>query len=224
MTNVPPAIPMNKRRMTRPAEELTKPVQAVGMDAIQRMTANKTRAPTLSQRGPRMKRMTMVPPTPMILDVQTCWFDRPSVSRISERRGAMANQTKKATKNPHQEQWNALMCGRAKLHNLISVALSSWSGSTLTEYSEYFFHSPWCVKYNLIKNYQQTRAKQKSEDVPNRATTKTKQEPLRHPIFDCQVSVDVLTGAPLSTPDILIFSFCCRSDSCRKVDVVAESK
>jgi hypothetical protein len=38
---------------------------------------------------------------------------------------------KKAMKKPHQEQWKARMCGREKSHSLISVALSSWSGSTL---------------------------------------------------------------------------------------------
>jgi hypothetical protein len=56
----------------------------------------------------------------------------------------MANQMKKAMKKPHHEQWKARMCGRAKLQSLISVDLSSWSGSITTLYSLYFFHS--CCK------------------------------------------------------------------------------
>lgn len=41
-------------------------------------------------------------------------------------------QMKKAVKKLIHEQWNARMCGRLKLHNLISVALSSWLGSTFS--------------------------------------------------------------------------------------------
>jgi len=74
--------------------------------------------------------MKMVPPTPTMLDVQISFLVRSRVSLISERRGAMENQMKKAMKKPSQEKWKALMCGREKLQSLISVALSSCSGST----------------------------------------------------------------------------------------------
>ena len=83
----------------------------------------------------------MVPPTPTILEVQICFFSRSSVSLISLRRGATANQMKKAMKNPTHEQWKALMWGREKLQSLIWLARSSWSGSTSRAYSLYFFHS-----------------------------------------------------------------------------------
>ena len=43
----------------------------------------------------------------------------------------------------YHEQWNALMCGLAKLQSLISFALSSWSGSTSNAYDSYFFHWGW---------------------------------------------------------------------------------
>ena len=104
---------------------LTSPVMAVGIEAMQRIMANGIRAPYLSQTGPRRKRMKMVPPTPTMEEVQTSFLVMPMSSRISERRGAMANQMKKAMKKPHHEQWKARMCGRAKLQSLISDALSS---------------------------------------------------------------------------------------------------
>jgi hypothetical protein len=109
MTKEPPAVPMNKRRIASPVEEFTKPVHAVGMDAKQRRQAIGIRGPHLSQAGPNAKRMKMVPPTPTMEDVQISWLVNPKVVRISERRGVIANQMKKAMKNPHQEQWKALM-------------------------------------------------------------------------------------------------------------------
>jgi hypothetical protein len=42
-----------------------------------------------------------------------------------ERRGAIANQMKKAMKKPHHEQWKTRMCGLVKMQSLILVALSS---------------------------------------------------------------------------------------------------
>mmetsp|Transcript_24214 Transcript_24214/g.31539 ORF Transcript_24214/g.31539 Transcript_24214/m.31539 type:complete len:226 (+) Transcript_24214:1003-1680(+) len=141
ITKVPPAIPMKRRRMARPAAEFTRPVIAVGIEAQQRTIVMRTRAPYLSQAGPRMKRMQIVPETPTIDEVQSSFFSKSKLSWISERRGATANQMKKAMKKPHQEQWKARMCGRAKLQSLISVALSSWSGSTLMAYVWYFLIS-----------------------------------------------------------------------------------
>mmetsp|Transcript_13031 Transcript_13031/g.17463 ORF Transcript_13031/g.17463 Transcript_13031/m.17463 type:complete len:211 (+) Transcript_13031:1011-1643(+) len=134
MTNVPPAKPMKRRRTARPAAELTRPVNAVGIDAKHRMTVKRIRGPYLSHAGPRTNRMKMVPPTPAIEDVQICCLVKSSVSLISDRSGAIANQMKKAMKKDHQEQWKARMCGREKLQSLISVALSSCSGSTFSAY------------------------------------------------------------------------------------------
>ena len=113
-------------------ELLTRPVSAHGIDAPISRTPIKRRAPYLSHMGPLMKRMTMVPATEQMLDVQISCLEIFSVSLISGKRGAMANQMKKAVKNPIQEQWKARMCGRLNERSLISVALSSWSGSTLT--------------------------------------------------------------------------------------------
>jgi len=107
--------------MESPAELLMVPVNAVGILAMQRTKVNKTRAPHLSQRGPKTKRIMMVPPTPTILEVHNCCLVRPRVTLISLSKGAMANQMKKAIKKPHQEQWKALMWGRAKLQSLISL-------------------------------------------------------------------------------------------------------
>ena len=104
MTKVPPAIPMNVRRITRSVAVCTKPVQAVGMEAPHKMIVNKTLAPYLSQRGPKMNRTRMVPPTPAIDDVHTSRCVRPSDSRISGSSGEIANQIKKAIKKDHLEQ------------------------------------------------------------------------------------------------------------------------
>jgi hypothetical protein len=104
MTNVPPAIPMKRRRIAKPVAVSTKPVHAVGIEAEQRTTVKRIRAPYLSQPGPRMKRMKMVPATPTIDEVQISSFVSPRVSRISERRGAMANHMKKAIKNDHLQK------------------------------------------------------------------------------------------------------------------------
>mmetsp|Transcript_23247 Transcript_23247/g.65872 ORF Transcript_23247/g.65872 Transcript_23247/m.65872 type:complete len:217 (+) Transcript_23247:895-1545(+) len=142
VTKVPPASPMKPRKMMRPLAELMSPVMAVGMEAPHSMTANRTLAPNLSHNGPTTKRTAMVPPTPAIDDVQISCFVNPKSSLISLSSGDMANQMKKAMKKHHHEQWKARMCGRAKLQSLISVALSSCSGSTATAYVEYFFHSP----------------------------------------------------------------------------------
>ena len=111
---------------------LTRPVHAHGMEQSIKSTPMRIRAPYLSHMGPLIKRMNTVPATEQMLDVQICCFVRPSEFLISGRSGAMANHMKKAVKNPIQAQWNARMCGRLKDRSLISVALSSWSGSILT--------------------------------------------------------------------------------------------
>mmetsp|Transcript_21581 Transcript_21581/g.45634 ORF Transcript_21581/g.45634 Transcript_21581/m.45634 type:complete len:206 (+) Transcript_21581:1181-1798(+) len=131
-TKVDPPSPMKKRRTERVAALLTRPVQAQGIEQSIRSTPIRRRAPYLSHIGPLMKRMKTVPATEQMLDVQISCFEMPKVSLISGRSGAIANQMKKAVKNPIHEQWNARMCGRLKERSLISVALSSWSGSTLT--------------------------------------------------------------------------------------------
>jgi len=134
MTNDPPAIPTKKRSVESPEEELTRPVSAVGMLAIVSTHRNRIRAPNLSQRGPNKNLTKIVDVTLIMLDVQICWSVRWSVDWMTGSSGEMANQVKKAAKNPIQEQWNALICGLAKLSSLISDALSSWKGSTLTWY------------------------------------------------------------------------------------------
>jgi len=83
--------------------------------------------------------MKIVPATLAIDEFQISFLVRFNVVRISGNNGAIANQIKKAMKKHHHEQWTARMCGREKLHSLISVALSSWFGSTASLYSLYFF-------------------------------------------------------------------------------------
>mmetsp|Transcript_2639 Transcript_2639/g.3513 ORF Transcript_2639/g.3513 Transcript_2639/m.3513 type:complete len:116 (-) Transcript_2639:207-554(-) len=109
----------------------TRPVNAVGIEAHIRITPMGIRAPNLSQTGPLTKRIKMVPATEQMLDVQICCLSIPKLFPTSLSRGAMANQIKKAIKKDHHEQWKALMCGLEKSHNLISLARSSWLGSTL---------------------------------------------------------------------------------------------
>merc|ERR1712071_268918 len=81
--------------------------------------------------GPSAKRRIMVPATLAILDDHRSLTSICRLFLISGSRGAAANQIKKAIKKHHHEQWNARICGRAKEQSLISVALSSCSGSTL---------------------------------------------------------------------------------------------
>jgi len=109
MTKVPPAMPMNRRRTARVAAELISPVQAVGIDAAQRTTVKRMRAPYLSHAGPRRKRMNIVPATPTILDVQISSLVSFSVIWISDKRGVIENHMKKAMKNDHHAQWKARM-------------------------------------------------------------------------------------------------------------------
>ena len=132
MTKVDPPNPMKKRSTESDAELFTRPVNAQGMEAKARMIPMGIRAPYLSHNGPFTKRKKIVPATEQILLVQTCCFVKPSVSFTSGSRGAMANQMKKAMKKQNQLQWNARICGRLKDRSLISVALSSWFGSTFT--------------------------------------------------------------------------------------------
>ena len=89
-------------------------------------------------------------------------------------------------KKPHHEQWNARIWGRAKEQSLISDALSSWSGSTVMWYSEYFFHSVFtfeqkdkqmaseCYQYKTIgsdKSFQ----RQRHDDVGRRVEDQSKE-------------------------------------------------
>mmetsp|Transcript_6988 Transcript_6988/g.15113 ORF Transcript_6988/g.15113 Transcript_6988/m.15113 type:complete len:150 (-) Transcript_6988:161-610(-) len=115
-----------------PVRLLTRPIHAVGMEANMRTHPMGIRAPNLSQTAPKTNRIQISNKTAQILLVQMSDGCKSRESLISGRSGAMANHMKKAMKKPHQEKWKALMCGRAKEHNLSSFALSSWSGSTAT--------------------------------------------------------------------------------------------
>jgi hypothetical protein len=92
---------MKVRKIASPVAVWIKPVHAVGIEAAQRMTAIRTRAPYLSQAGPRRNRMKMVPATLKIEEVQSCFLSRPRSFLISVRSGAIENQMKNAMKNPH---------------------------------------------------------------------------------------------------------------------------
>jgi hypothetical protein len=152
ITKVPPAIPINNRTMTRLVAELIRPVHAVGIDAEHSTTRYRIRAPYLSQSGPKMNRTTMVLPTPAIDDVQISRFVKSRSFWISGSNGPIANQIKNATKNANHVQWNALMCGLAKLQSLISVAISFCFESIVRSYEVYFFQSDCC---NARKHHKQ---------------------------------------------------------------------
>ena len=122
---------MKKRMMAREVILLATPVKAHGTDAKMRIAPIGIRAPYLSQTGPLIKRMRIVPATEQMDVVQMSVLVTLKVFLMSTNKGATANQMKKATWKLHQEQWNARMCGREKLRSLISVARSSWFGSTL---------------------------------------------------------------------------------------------
>ena len=109
MTKVDPPNPMKKRRMESDVASFTSPVRAHGIEAAKRTTPIRIRAPYLSQRGPLMKRMTMVPATEQMFEVQICCLESPRVNCTSDMSGAMANQIKKAVKKHIHEQWNARM-------------------------------------------------------------------------------------------------------------------
>lgn len=77
-------------------------MQATGMEASINTHPIGTLAPYLSQTAPNTKRMHMSKATAQMLVVQMSCDDSPRSSLIKGRRGAMANQIKKAMKNPHQ--------------------------------------------------------------------------------------------------------------------------
>ena len=70
MTKVEPPIPMKKRNTVNPVAVLTKPVKAVGQALQNKIMPIGIRGPYLSQKGPRRKRMTIVPIEAEIDDVQ----------------------------------------------------------------------------------------------------------------------------------------------------------
>mmetsp|Transcript_56850 Transcript_56850/g.68052 ORF Transcript_56850/g.68052 Transcript_56850/m.68052 type:complete len:217 (-) Transcript_56850:22-672(-) len=141
MTKHDPTSPMNNRRIIKSLASWMIPVNAAGIEHAHKIIVKSTLAPYLSHAGPNAKRMKIVPITLTMLLVQICSLLSPRSFFISRRRGAMENQMKNAMKKAHHEQWNARMWGRAKLHSLISVALSSWFLSTLRAYTWYFFIS-----------------------------------------------------------------------------------
>ena len=75
-----------------------------GMAAKHKIAAMGIRAPYLSHAGPKINRMAIVPATLVMLEVQISFFVNSSVIRICDSSGGIANQIKKAIKNPHQEQ------------------------------------------------------------------------------------------------------------------------
>jgi hypothetical protein len=129
---------MNVRRMVNPSAVFTNPRQAVGIAASLSTTTIGIFGPYRSQIGPSTIRTAIVPPTPAIDEVQTSCRVRLRVFFISGSNGETANQTKKATKNENHAEWKFRIWGRARLFILISVDLSSCSGSISTSYELYF--------------------------------------------------------------------------------------
>ena len=90
-------------------------MHAVGIEAAQRTTMKRMRAPYLSQAGPRRKRMKIVPATLKIEEVQICFLSNSRLILISGRSGAIANQMKNAMKNAHLEKLCDFQFVRIKL-------------------------------------------------------------------------------------------------------------
>lgn len=109
MTKVDPPRPMKKRVIARVVALFTSPINAQGILAPINTNPIKVRAPYLSQRGPSTKRMTMVPATEQMFEVQISCLEMSREIFTSERRGEIANQMKNATKKVHHEQWKARM-------------------------------------------------------------------------------------------------------------------
>ena len=91
-----------------PAREFTSPIHAVGIEASIRTQPIGIRAPYLSQTAPKTNLMQMSKATAQMLVVQISLVLRLRSSLIWGRRGAMANQMKKAMKKDHHAKWNAL--------------------------------------------------------------------------------------------------------------------
>jgi len=72
MTKVEPPIPMKNLFTVKPVALLTRPVRPVGMALVKRMRPMGIRGPYLSQKGPRRKRITIVPDTAAIDDDHIC--------------------------------------------------------------------------------------------------------------------------------------------------------
>mmetsp|Transcript_2645 Transcript_2645/g.4895 ORF Transcript_2645/g.4895 Transcript_2645/m.4895 type:complete len:221 (+) Transcript_2645:871-1533(+) len=109
ITKVDPARPMKRRIQISPVREFTRPINAVGIEAAINTTPIGTLAPYLSQTAPKTKRMQISKATAQILVVQMSCEESPRSSLIRGRRGAMANQMKKAMKKDHQAKWKDLM-------------------------------------------------------------------------------------------------------------------
>lgn len=76
MTKVEPPIPIKNLMMARPVAVLVSPVRPVGMALLSRTRPIGMRGPYLSQKGPRRKRIAIVPDTAAIDDVQISSFVR----------------------------------------------------------------------------------------------------------------------------------------------------
>mmetsp|Transcript_60643 Transcript_60643/g.72889 ORF Transcript_60643/g.72889 Transcript_60643/m.72889 type:complete len:105 (-) Transcript_60643:416-730(-) len=104
MTNVEPATPIKRRTKISPVRFLTRPIQAVGIDANIRTHPMGIRAPYLSQTAPNTKRIIISNKTAQILVVQTSDALNFRSSLMMGKSGAIANHIKKAVKNPIHEK------------------------------------------------------------------------------------------------------------------------
>ena len=85
---------MKNRSTENPTAVLAKPIKPVGIALTKRMTPMGIRGPYLSQKGPRAKRMTIVPVTAAIDDVQTSSFVNLRDCCTSDSKGEIENLRK----------------------------------------------------------------------------------------------------------------------------------
>ena len=138
MTKVPPAKPMNVRRMQSPRAVWISPVQAAGIDAAHKTIENNTRAPYLSQSGPTINRIIIVPPTPAIDEFQISCLVKPRDAWISGKSGEIANQIKNAMKKAHlfgkpnqfRRKWTQKETNRERQLSATAISCGSWQSST----------------------------------------------------------------------------------------------
>ena len=74
MTKVDPPMPMKNLITARPVAVFVNPIIPVGMALLKRIRPMGMRGPYLSQKGPRRKRIRIVPATAVIEDVQISSF------------------------------------------------------------------------------------------------------------------------------------------------------
>jgi hypothetical protein len=97
MTNVDPPIPIKNLMAASPPADLTRPIIPVGMAVQKRTIPMGILGPYLSTKGPKTKRMMIVPDTADIDEFQSCSLLKSNDICTSDNRGEMLNHIRNAT-------------------------------------------------------------------------------------------------------------------------------